>query len=1572
VEPLEQPPAEQPASAHLDTILEAIATGSVSASQVFNVLPDLSLLKPPWLECGVAMYKLSASANILPWCTSAEQSSWVSPQSASIFTTPTPAFKHHAAALYDLYRETVNQHSICSNVIVQLPPHVENACLEHADMEVMEISDFLKSLMSRVLPLSKLTSGLIALAEYADKDPDLVSEWKREGISNKKWVPLVGGHVGGGDRYHVNPSEAFAPCCSNIEPFGLGVVQRHTADLHLYPPDGSAHELYSTDMDNTAVVRTMIAWGLKTDLTWTDVLEEGRDIAERGDVANAERLLDYLDQRKAHLQPPGEGVVEELKTIAFVPGSRPAPRGCAPQTSEPEGGGVGLFQIEELAAHDCHSVVWAVRPTSLARLWWIELPRASCRNVVEQIKTLASYEASVHVISHLLECVKIIAGVTQSGGNSWMFAELSAIAWVPSHVSVSMQLVLPSRVAQHVACIDLSPSFGRLPDNWRQLISGSFWDAMGVYECIGTETLIDELNSLKSGALAETELKLAIQLAMELGSRCNSDQQLKSSLLDSGKCYVPTKSKQLVLANEVFIDDASTEEAVELLHELISESVGRSLGCTSVRDELARRCEETGGFDYATGAETFGQAEKLSDRIKGLLRDYNGPADVLVEHWQNSDDAGAERILFCIDSTTYGTDNLVDDRAKTLQGPALVLASSHPLEEADIMAMQRLGASGKSDRFGTVGRFGVGLNCMYHIADAFTLLANDALHVFDPMQIAVTRGNETGKKYGYSKLKSLFPDMLEPFAHLCAEWPTVFRLPLRTISSAFGKSNSPKQIKTLLTTFFRESNASLLFSKHVRCVQFKSSNALLAQIERSCENTTMMQELPSTIAEVMALNTSPRTSLTNVAITTTMKDSSSKTSHWIVSHVLRFASVAHYKLCISRYNDMQTGTGISLLPHGASALLLDAPSDYRGKVCNYFPLSGWECGPPLLVHAQWDVHSSRKAIPLPSGTGSGKNDTERWNQAMIWGPVAISLAMLLEACGNIVQEGQQLRLSSFLDMLALENSDNAASLSLRDQLSTATTYQVMSQQLRVFPVAINHKKTPRVLDCVGSDEIYLRVPHYKLTESIQDLLAMDNLLLGHISERVCNIMKNYVPHAQYSLEPNRACPQVLSPEALCAFLREGSPVRRRDPKLELSPNVDVLLEFIVQKKEFDLRSLRGVPLLRVRSGQLLEFGSETSPPIFCDHAELLPHLPHRFIEASQTDILLPVDSSRDGCLQRSKAIGIRSLCVDDLLEHRSILHDTILLERPSDDGLKWCEVFWRLMWMKEKEKGRVLGAPQPLDQIGSWRVLQVWPADGGHALIPLDESPSVFMLRGVDRDWQQAIAEVILQLGFHILAKGPSNNANQSELLQSRVQSGDIGLCNLIARACEENNLSTLSIKHRKDLLEYFASRKNLSSSIISNIKAMPLFLLAEKQSNDTPYTSLHDARLTYVAMRKDSGYATDHVGNLTRLPISGLVHLALPTLKSTSLYGELGVHMISSSDFVQTHVCPFLPEAAQGDYDTVLRPILEELASWVVKSPSPEITNPLPQDHIVDKIVHAARSESFVHTVTNDVVAPC
>ena len=116
-------------------------------------------------------------------------------------------------------------------------------------------------------------------------------------------------------------------------------------------------------------------------------------------------------------------------------------------------------------------------------------------------------------------------------------------------------------------------------------------------------------------------------------------------MLAEGECdiivLVPTSgSNRLLPSNRVFINDAPwhLQGAVrhELLHNEVSPRNGQLLGCRSVREELAKDCEQTLFTERVSSGEfgqSFSQTEQLYSRIENLLQKYDDEKDVFVEQY---------------------------------------------------------------------------------------------------------------------------------------------------------------------------------------------------------------------------------------------------------------------------------------------------------------------------------------------------------------------------------------------------------------------------------------------------------------------------------------------------------------------------------------------------------------------------------------------------------------------------------------------------------------------------------------------------------------------------------------------------------------------------------------------------------------------------------------------------------------------------------------------------------------------------------------------------------------------------
>ncbi|XP_021339590.1 sacsin-like, partial [Mizuhopecten yessoensis] len=127
-------------------------------------------------------------------------------------------------------------------------------------------------------------------------------------------------------------------------------------------------------------------------------------------------------------------------------------------------------------------------------------------------------------------------------------------------------------------------------------------------------------------------------------------------------------------------------------------------------------------FSDNTKKLPFGQNEKLTTRIKEILRGYPCDEGIMKELLQNADDAQATELQFIIDDNTYSTERVFDDEWKALQGPALLVYNDSMFSAKDIQGIQDLGIGSKADDPTKTGQYGVGFNAVYHLTDTPSFL----------------------------------------------------------------------------------------------------------------------------------------------------------------------------------------------------------------------------------------------------------------------------------------------------------------------------------------------------------------------------------------------------------------------------------------------------------------------------------------------------------------------------------------------------------------------------------------------------------------------------------------------------------------------------------------------------------------------------------------------------------------------------------------------------------------------------------------------------------------------------------
>lgn len=235
----------------------------------------------------------------------------------------------------------------------------------------------------------------------------------------------------------------------------------------------------------------------------------------------------------------------------------------------------------------------------------------------------------------------------------------------------------------------------------------------------------------------------------------------------------------------------------------------------------------------------FGQKVDLIARIRQALHDYPAGVSMFKEFIQNADDAGARRVHICLDLRSHAAAKTAwKQNAEDLQGPALLVFNDAVFDDNDFTNITHLGNSDKANQVNKIGRFGVGVNVMYHLSDVPSFVSRDRFVFFDPHASFLPGVNPAmpGKSIFYlgedQEVVTEYTDMFTSFDAFgfSIDQPfngTLFRLPLRTQllaekSRLSNQSYSPETMQVFLRSFVREMSSCLIFLKSVDSISIST------------------------------------------------------------------------------------------------------------------------------------------------------------------------------------------------------------------------------------------------------------------------------------------------------------------------------------------------------------------------------------------------------------------------------------------------------------------------------------------------------------------------------------------------------------------------------------------------------------------------------------------------------------------------------------------------------------------------------------------------------------------------------
>ncbi|XP_023513522.1 sacsin isoform X1 [Cucurbita pepo subsp. pepo] len=373
---------------------------------------------------------------------------------------------------------------------------------------------------------------------------------------------------------------------------------------------------------------------------------------------------------------------------------------------------------------------------------------------------------------------------------------------------------------------------------------------LGIREFLKPNDYADILSRMAirkgSSSLNTQEVRAAILIVQHLAEAQLPKQQIN--------LYLPDISCRLLPASNLVYNDApwllgtddtdvsfngestfvlnARKTVQNFVHGNISNEVAEKLGVCSLRRILLAESADSMNLSLSGAAEAFGQHEALTNRLRHILEMYADGSGILFELIQNAEDAGASEVVFLLDKTHYGTSSILSPEMADWQGPALYCYNDSVFSSHDLYAISRVGQESKLQKPLSIGRFGLGFNCVYHFTDIPTFVSGENVVMFDPhaCNLPGISPSHPGLriKYAGRRILEQFPDQFSPYLHFGCDMQkpfpgTLFRFPLRSPALASRseikkEAYAPEDVLSLFYSFSEVASDALLFLTNVKTI----------------------------------------------------------------------------------------------------------------------------------------------------------------------------------------------------------------------------------------------------------------------------------------------------------------------------------------------------------------------------------------------------------------------------------------------------------------------------------------------------------------------------------------------------------------------------------------------------------------------------------------------------------------------------------------------------------------------------------------------------------------------------------
>lgn len=415
----------------------------------------------------------------------------------------------------------------------------------------------------------------------------------------------------------------------------------------------------------------------------------------------------------------------------------------------------------------------------------------------------------------------------------------------------------------------------------------------------------------------------------------------------------------------------------------------------------------------------FNQTERITARLRDLVRNYPKGLGLVKEFLQNSDDAGATRLVMIYDRRHHNGSFSDYPEIKVALGPSLLFVNDQIFSEEDFKRIQQIGEGGKVREAARTGRFGQGFNTCYSVSDHPSLLTGEAVAWFDPHH-RVFGDVANASAWPLVEVEKYWPDWIKTFE--IAGWSkslnsfsgTAFRLPLRSVEDAeqseiLKEPFSYDDFLKILDELHQIGAALLIFLRSVsmleiREIDIEGNDHLRFKI--STNNFSEVDEHRNSLRAIVDGNpkylienwieTRKELPLVNYDHSFSIHDidGSRRDELWsVVTGLFRGP------------DDILLQNALEVLKHDEKAIPWAGAAICRNSLEQNLKYGGLSCFLPIPEQTKWpvwlhgwfDLSSNRRGITRDADVGETTKSRHLWNKSLMEHAVGKAWALLIHA-----------------------------------------------------------------------------------------------------------------------------------------------------------------------------------------------------------------------------------------------------------------------------------------------------------------------------------------------------------------------------------------------------------------------------------------------------------------------------------------------------------------------------------------------------------------------------------------------